>query len=122
MGAPLSTEDANMTAVFFSSAVTWSRALLDGKILDLVCSGDSTQACKVIWKGLLKGCCNVYPATLFPTPFIDIIPTHMCGYFALCTKIFEFTNTIKNGIRRHLEYPMYPNFRGACSSFCFLNR
>lgn len=34
-----------MTAVFFllRSAVTWSIALLDGKILDLVCSGDSAQ-------------------------------------------------------------------------------
>lgn len=53
--APLSIEDANMTAFFFSFVVTWSSALLDGKILDLVCSGDSTQPCKVIQGGFFEG-------------------------------------------------------------------
>lgn len=62
------------SSFFFSSAVTWSRALLDGKILDLVCSGDSTQACKVIRRGLLKGCCDVYPATLVLAPCMNLFP------------------------------------------------
>lgn len=53
--APLSMEDANMTAFFPSSVVTWSSALLDGKILDLVCSGDSTQPSKVILRGYFEG-------------------------------------------------------------------
>lgn len=48
---------------FFSFVVTWSSALLDGKILGLVCSGDSTQPSKVIQGGFFEGRLNLYPAT-----------------------------------------------------------
>lgn len=89
--APLSIEDANMTAFFFLSpslshslsfVVTWSSALLDGKILDLVCSGDSTQPSKVIQEGFFEGRLSLYPATLSATHFLYVSigdPTETCS-------------------------------------------
>lgn len=57
-----------MTAFFSSSAVTWCSALLDGKILDLVCSGDSTQPSKVIQGGgLCEGRLSPYLVTFSAT-------------------------------------------------------
>lgn len=43
-----------MTAVPPPHVVTWSSALLDGKILALVCGGDSAQPRKVIQGGFSK--------------------------------------------------------------------
>lgn len=74
-----------MTAFFFfSSVVTWSSALLDGKILDLVCSGDSTQPSKVIQGGFFEGRLSPYPATLSTFSFFMSLrptqtwPGHLC--------------------------------------------
>lgn len=51
-------------SVFSSDVVTWPSALLDGKILALVCSRDSTQPRKVIQGGFFEGRLSLYPATL----------------------------------------------------------
>lgn len=60
-----------MTAFFSSSVVTWCSALLDGKILDLVCSGDSTQPSKVIQGGgLCEGRLSPYLVTFSATHFV----------------------------------------------------
>ena len=104
-------EDANMTAFlfflflfFFSSSfvVTWSRALLDGKILDLVCSGDSAHASKVMRGGLTAKGVRVFTQQhclplIFPTsprPFALLSiqvgqkwPRFVCGKSPLASAV-----------------------------------
>lgn len=53
-----------------SSVVTWSSALLDGKILDLVCSGDSTQPSKVILRGFFEGRFECLPSNTVYRSFL----------------------------------------------------
>lgn len=73
-----------------SSVVTWSSALLDGKILDLVCSGDSTQPSKVIQGGFFEGRSSLYPATLPATHFfmsgrpIETCTTYLLLFEVVC--------------------------------------
>lgn len=81
-------------SVFFFSVVTWSSALLDGKILDLVCSGDSTQPSKVIQGGFFEGRQSLYPATLSTTHFFMSVCPKECKNHLMLFKEVWWWNAI----------------------------